>query len=196
MQAIYTTLTSMLERRGYDVGPMLNKTMEELGDAFVLTKPQDEDDTIVVFVDDDPNKLGKARIRDYFIEEMLSMEVHRAILVIVQGMTNPAVQYLMELPELVGVRIDPFTYNDLKFDRMAHHKVPNHRLLTNQEKMDKLKELRVKADQLMVLQLRDPIAQYLGLQIGDVVEIERHTPTGICKVYRCVQDSDIGQKAK
>lgn len=179
--------------------------MEDLGNVFVLNKlvtegdsqeNEENEESIVVFIDDDPSKLGKARIRDHFMTQMLEMGVHRAILVVQEGLTNPAVQYVMELPEIASVRIDTFTYGDLQFDCMAHHKVPNHRLLTEQEKADKLKELRVKSDQLMMLQLRDPIARYLGLQIGDVVEIERHTPTGICKVYRCVHDSDIGQKAK
>ncbi|MCE4608308.1 MAG: DNA-directed RNA polymerase subunit H [Caldisphaeraceae archaeon] len=70
---------------------------------------------------------------------------------------------------------------------MEHYLVPKHRLLSLEEGVKVLKSLSIKPWQLPRISINDPIIRILNGKPGDIVEIERDSPTaGKYKVYRVV----------
>lgn len=203
MKSMYTvrkTLASLLNRRGYIVPPTLLVDSlidfqavyndKEFTFTILTSKHNASHEKLVIFFADVDIKLGIVPIRDYYIPMMQEMMVNHGILVSKLGLTNPAIHALRELPELSGVWIETFYEAELLFDLMAHEKVPPHRLLNAVEKQQILKKYRVTDKQLMILQLKDPVSKYLGLSVGDVVEITRMTQTAKMRIYRIVEDSE------
>ena len=207
MKTMYTmrkTLASMLRRRGFTVPP--NLIVESLVDfsaiyndvaftsTIVASKNNVTLERLVIFFADVEIKLGIVPIRDHYIPMMQEMDVQHGILVSKMGLTNPAIHALRELPDVSGVWIETFTEAELLFDLMSHEKVPLHRLLTPSERQKILKKYRVTDKQLMILQLEDPVSKYLGLAVGDVIEITRMTQTANMRIYRIVEDSESNVK--
>ncbi len=65
--------------------------------------------------------------------------------------------------------------------------MPKHRLLSLEEAVEVLNRLNVKPWQLPRISVNDPVVRLLGGKPGDIVEIERDSPTaGKYKVYRIV----------
>jgi len=70
---------------------------------------------------------------------------------------------------------------------LSHFLVPKHRLLGLEEAVEVLNRLNVKPWQLPRISVNDPVVRLLGGKPGDIVEIERDSPTaGKYKVYRIV----------
>jgi len=70
---------------------------------------------------------------------------------------------------------------------MKHVLVPSHRILSEKEKEELLKEKNIKLHQLPKILLNDPAIKELKPKVGDVVEIIRKSPTsGEAKYYRVV----------
>ena len=70
---------------------------------------------------------------------------------------------------------------------MKHVLVPSHRILSEKEKEELLKEKNIKLHQLPKILINDPAIKELKPKVGDVVEIIRKSPTsGETKYYRVV----------
>lgn len=70
---------------------------------------------------------------------------------------------------------------------MKHKLVPKHTLLSPKEKEEILKKYDISEEQFPKLRLEDPCAIALKAKPGDVVKIERRSPTtGISIAYRLV----------
>lgn len=68
-----------------------------------------------------------------------------------------------------------------------HILVPKHELLTEEEAKRVLETLKLKKEQLPKIKVDDPIAREIGAKVGDIVRIERESPTsGRSIVYRLV----------
>ncbi|MEB3845096.1 MAG: DNA-directed RNA polymerase subunit H [Desulfurococcales archaeon] len=70
---------------------------------------------------------------------------------------------------------------------LEHELVPEHRILSIEEAAELLRKLGVRASQLPMISINDPVVQLLGAKPGDIIEITRKSPTsGEAKYYRIV----------
>ncbi|WP_297418341.1 DNA-directed RNA polymerase subunit H [Thermococcus sp.] len=74
-----------------------------------------------------------------------------------------------------------------EFDVFTHELVPEHRILSEEEREALLKKYRIKISQLPQIRVSDPAVVALGAKPGDVLEIKRKSPTaGYYYYYRLV----------
>ena len=106
---------------------------------------------------------------------MKQENVTRAIIVVQDRITPFARQALSELPK--RYKMEYFKETELMVDITEHILVPEHRVLTRQDKDQLLKRYKLKETQLPRIQTSDPIARYYGLVRGQVVKIIRPSET-------------------
>lgn len=74
-----------------------------------------------------------------------------------------------------------------EFNVFMHELVPEHRVLSEDEKEELLNKYRIKISQLPQILVSDPAVAELGAKPGDVIEIKRKSPTaGVYYYYRLV----------
>lgn len=182
---IRKTSLEMLNDRGYIVNSEeLHMTKEEFQarfgdeprrDDMTLLNPKQDDPTeqIFVFYPED-QKVGVKTIKT-FAERMRSEGVSRAMMVTIADITPFAKQCLLEMRD--KFYIESFVEKELLINITKHVLVPDHRLMTKEEKKQLLERYKVKDTQLPRIQFHDPVARYYGLQKGDVVRIVRPSET-------------------
>eukprot|EP00890_Picochlorum_soloecismus_P005261 jgi/Picsp_1/5736/NSC_03095-R1_protein len=192
------TCLEMLQDRGYVVTSEENATADNK-DAFIekygedprrddltvfVSKRDDPTDHIFVFFVEEP-KVGVKSIKTV-AERMRSDGVSRAIIIIQEKITPFAKQSLTEMqPKYM---IEMFKESELLVNITKHILVPEHRVLTVEEKKTLLERYKVKETQLPRIQFSDPVARYYGMSRGQVVRIVRPSETaGRYVTYRlCV----------
>lgn len=88
-----------------------------------------------------------------------------------------------------------FELRHLQFDISKHRKVPRHRIVTDAERTDMLKEFNIKSPTFLPkLDCQDPMAKWIGARPDDVIEvIGLCESSGLNKRYRyCVADVTNG----
>ncbi|ASJ00176.1 DNA-directed RNA polymerase subunit H [Thermococcus gorgonarius] len=73
-----------------------------------------------------------------------------------------------------------------EFSVFMHELVPEHRILSEEEKEELLRRYRIKISQLPQILASDPAVVELGAKPGDVIEIKRKSPVGTSYYYRLV----------
>lgn len=74
-----------------------------------------------------------------------------------------------------------------EFAIFSHELVPEHRVLSEEEKAELVKRYKIKLSQLPQIKANDPVVQALDAKPGDVIEIKRKSPTaGVYYYYRIV----------
>ena len=153
--------------------------------TLLVQKRDDPTDSIFVFWPADP-KVGVKPIKRY-MERMNEEDVKRAILVVQQNLTAFARQALSEIQQAEGVTIEQFQESELLVNITEHVLVPQHMVLTKEEKTILLQRYKMKEAQLPRIQLSDPVSRYYGLNRGQVVKIIRPSETaGKYVTYRMV----------
>ena len=191
------TVMQMLRDRGYMVDQQdVDQSEEDFFDKFstspqrdmltlLVQKRDDPTDSIFVFWPADP-KVGVKPIKRY-MERMNEESVKRAILVVQQNLTAFARQALAEIQQVEGLTIEQFQESELLVNITEHVLVPQHMVLTPQEKTILLQRYKMKESQLPRIQLSDPVSRYYGLSRGQVVKIIRPSETaGKYVTYRMV----------
>ena len=187
---IRKTVMALCHDRGYlvtqdELDQTLDHFKTQFGDKPSEKNPARSDLIILVAHNDDPTdqmfvffpeepKIGIRTIRTY-CKRMQEENIHRAIIVVQNSMTPSAKQSLMDMaPKYI---LEQFLEAELLVNITEHELVPEHVILTPEEKRELLDRYRLKENQLMRIQAGDPVARYYGLKRGQVVKIIRASET-------------------
>jgi len=190
----------MSHDRGYlvtqeELDQTLDQFKHQFGDKPSERKPGRSDLTILVAHNDDPTdqlfvffpedrKIGIKTIKAY-CQRMQEENITRAVIVVQDGMTPSAKQALLDMaPKYI---LEQFLEAELMVNITEHELVPEHVVMTNEEKAELLARYKLKESQLPRIQAGDPVARYFGLKRGQVVKIIRPSETaGRYITYRLV----------
>jgi len=197
---IRKTIMQLCHDRGYLVTQdELDQTLEQFkaqfGDKPSERRPSRNDLIVLVAHNDDPTdqmfiffpeepKVGIKTIKAY-CQRMQEENITWAIIIVQTGMTPSAKQSLVDMaPKYI---LEQFLEAELLVNITEHELVPEHVVLTADEKTELLARYKLKDVQLPKIQGGDPVARYLGLKRGQVVKIVRPSETaGRYVSYRLV----------
>ncbi|OWM86902.1 DNA-directed RNA polymerases II and IV subunit 5A-like [Punica granatum] len=188
------TVLQMLQDRGYAVEKSeLEMTRRDFIDKFgsnlkredllvLKDKADNPSDRIYVFFPEG-EKSGVSVVKSY-ITRMKADKVWSAILVLQKGLTPAGKEAVSEYGRLF--RMDVFEEAELLVNITEHAFVPQHKVLSDEEKKALLAKYTVKETQLPRILVTDPVARYYGLRRGQVVQITRESETAkTYNTYRC-----------
>ena len=155
-------------------------------EAAAAGSAPDVESKIFVFFPSE-TKIGLSIINQY-VARLMQENVSRCILVLEGPMTPFARSALSTIEKESNLRMEVFMDTELLVNITQHVLVPEHTVLTDDEKRTLLKRYRVKGEQLPRIQHSDPIARYYGMNRGQVAKIVRPSETaGRYVTYRlCV----------
>jgi len=197
---IRKTIMQLCHDRGYLVTQdELDQTLDgfkaQFGDKPSERRPARSDLIVLVAHNDDPTdqmfvffpeeaKVGIKTIKTY-CQRMQEENIHRAIITVQNGMTPTAKQSLGDMaPKYI---LEQFLESELLVNITEHMLVPEHIVMTPDEKKELLDRYKLKDSQLPRIQENDPVARYFGLKRGVVVKIVRPSETaGRYVTYRLV----------
>ena len=142
--------------------------------TVLVEKTDDTTDQLFVFFPTD-EKLGLGPIKLY-CNRMKDNNVSRAIIVVRGSLTSIAKTAISELSQR-GFKLEYFKDAELLVDITEHKLVPEHVVLSEDEKKKLLERYRLKEFQLPRILVTDPVARYLGLERRKVVKIIRPSET-------------------
>ncbi|XP_002740164.1 DNA-directed RNA polymerases I, II, and III subunit RPABC1 [Saccoglossus kowalevskii] len=198
---IRKTIMQLCHDRGYlvtqeELDQTLDQFKSQFGDKPSEGRPRRNDLTVLVAHNDDPTdqmfiffpeepKIGIKTIKTY-CQKMQEENITRATIVVQAGMTPSAKQSLVDMaPKYI---LEQFLEAELLINLTEHELVPEHVVMTPEEKAELLARYRLKEHQLPRIQQGDPVARYFGLKRGQVVKIIRPSETaGKYISYRLVQ---------
>lgn len=106
---------------------------------------------------------------------MKDTKIDSGIILLPGKLTQQAKQKVQEINQAIQVEI--FQVSELVVNITEHELVPQHILLSKEDKDKLLKRYKIKENQLPKILVTDPVARYLGLKRGDVVKIIRVSET-------------------
>lgn len=137
------------------------------------------------------NKLIKGKIQGEINENENGdnrNSIQNGIIIISGAVTPLAKQKLKETNDSKACYIEVFEDKELIVNITEHELVPEHIILSDEEKKSLLKKYRLKESQLPKILTTDPVARFLGLVKGQVVKIIRASETaGRYITYRIAQ---------
>jgi len=197
---IRKTIMQLCHDRGYlvtqdELDQTLDQFKQQFGDKPSEKRPARSELIVLVAHNDDPTdqmfvffpeepKVGIKTIKNY-CQRMQEENITRAIIVIQAGMTPSAKQSLVDMAPVYI--LEQFLEAELLINITEHQFVPEHILMTPDEKKELLTRYKLKDSQLPRIQQGDPVARYFGLKRGQCVKIIRPSETaGRYITYRLV----------
>ncbi|PWN27766.1 putative 25 kd subunit of DNA-directed RNA polymerases I, II and III [Jaminaea rosea] len=149
--------------------------------THLTTNPEDK---ILVYYAEDAN-VGIKAMRN-FINTLELQNISRGILIWSDKMTAAARKVIDAMRQ--QFRLEDFEEAYLLVNITHHHLVPEHYVMSAEEKRELLQRYRLKDSQLPRIQINDPVARYFGLQRGQVVKITRPSETSgrYCSYRICI----------
>nr|XP_043610343.1 DNA-directed RNA polymerases IV and V subunit 5B-like [Erigeron canadensis] len=188
------TLLEMFRDRGYDISTSdidfsLTQFRELHGQnvdvdrlrisASHLSDPQNK--ILAVFCGTGAVKLNT--IRWIGTQIMNKESLSRLIIVVQSNITGQA----QKAVDLFPFKVEIFQITDLLVNITKHVLKPKHRVVTDEEKENLLKKFNLNENQLPRMSQKDAIAQYYGLEKGQVIEVTYNGEiTGLHITYRCI----------
>ncbi|CAH1776048.1 unnamed protein product, partial [Owenia fusiformis] len=187
---IRKTIMQLCHDRGYlvtqdELDQTLDQFKQQFGDKPSERRPARSDLIVLVAHNDDPTdqmfvffpeepKVGIKAIKTY-CQRMQEESITKAIIIVQNGMTPSAKQSLTDMaPKYI---LEQFLEAELLINITEHHLVPEHVIMTPEEKKELLERYKLKESQLPRIQQGDPVARYFGLKRGQVVRIVRPSET-------------------
>jgi DNA-directed RNA polymerases I, II, and III subunit RPABC1 len=124
-----------------------------------------------------------------YTDRMRAEGVSNAIMVLRVDITPFAKQAVQEMSDTY--RIEHFKESELLVDITKHQLVPEHQVLTPNEKSALLKRYRLKENQLPRIQPNDPIARYYGKVFNKQNKHRISTTLSANIFYNRLDDSDF-----
>jgi len=171
----------MLALRGFAANELF-----EYDDRYVLYPTKASEKGLlkfVVWILKEEKVVGVAIVRD-LAKEMEETESQRGMLVGGARFTPASSKYAK------SAKIELVEGNYASFDLFGHELVPPHVIAEEAEIKLVLNHYGINKTHLPRIQSRDPAARVLGARPGQVIRVERESPTaGIAYYYRLVIDS-------
>jgi len=179
--AIVIKTRALLALRGFTVNELL-----EYEDRYVFHPTRESDkghQKYVVWILKEEKVVGVAIVRE-LVKEMEETESQRGMLVGGSRFTPASNKYAK------ASRVELVEGHYASFDLFGHELVPTHVIAEESEIQLVLEHYGIKKTHLPRIQTRDPAARVLGARPGQVIRIERSSPTaGVAFYYRLVVDS-------
>ncbi len=140
----------------------------------MLFKHKDEAEGETYLIFSNREKLTKDDI-DTVAKLISEQNVRKAILIGKGPLTALCEKHISFLQG--SIQLEYFEERDLIVNITEHELVPQHVVLSDDEKKELLKKYRVKESQLPKISIGDPVAKYFGLRRGQVVKIIRPSET-------------------
>ena len=185
IQTVIKTLCRIISERKYS-----NKSLKEI---FEKLKPLINDDQMLFTIDD--KKFGIKFVSNFLttikkeasIENFLekNSDVHKFI--IINRLSDRAVKQILE-----HKNTEVFTMDELLIVVIDHYLVPQHILLSPEEKENYLTTFNHQIRDMKKILLNDPIAKFYGAKVGDMFKIIRPSITAGKDIdYRIVIPGEI-----
>ncbi|KAJ9543925.1 hypothetical protein OSB04_023632 [Centaurea solstitialis] len=188
------TLLEMLRDRGYDISNSdIELTLQQFRDlhgqaidvdrlrisASHVSDPHDK--VLAVFCGTGAVKVNVIR---WIATQIMNKETLSRLIIVVQShITNQA----MKAVDLFSFPVEIFQITDLLVNITKHVLKPKHRVITPVEKEKLLRKFNLNEKQLPRMSQKDAIAQYYGLEKGQVIEVTYNGEiTGLHVTYRCI----------
>jgi DNA-directed RNA polymerase subunit H (RpoH/RPB5) len=162
---------------------MLKKTIEKFeDDGYKMERSgqellgSTEDEKIIVKVVTGEKSIGVAIIRA-LLKRGEKDQVNEIHLVSDSPLTPQAKKMVAEH----GIRY--LSMKNVLIDMTQHHLVPKHEIVSQDDREQLLKDLGVEASQLPKIRRSDPIVKLLNGKPGDVLRIQRQSPTAGTSIY-------------
>jgi DNA-directed RNA polymerase subunit H (RpoH/RPB5) len=173
-QRALVTLKAMLTKRGLKA-----EKFETIGQALDETKMYSFDGLLIIFS-------MKSRVSERDLQAYIeySKENRYGAGVLIVTYARPSEATLAALRLYISDRQNPlvqiFEIRHLQFDISNHRKVPAHRIISDEEKVEMMKEYHVKDPiSLPKIDSQDAMARWIGARPGDVIEVRGMCETSV-----------------
>lgn len=185
---VWRNALEMLYARGYS-RTNIKSIFLHMYTAAIIDNGSDDEDTKtalpkLMMIMDTNEKVGIDTVRRVVHE--LKADIQVAILIIRKKMTPFAQQAIDQLHHGNDGRIEVFTFSDLYVNICKHNFVPQHRVLSLEEKAAVTKSFSATDASFPKLLNNDPLTRYYGLTQGDMVQFVRKTGYETRNIYRVV----------
>ncbi|XP_076893684.1 DNA-directed RNA polymerases IV and V subunit 5B-like [Bidens hawaiensis] len=188
------TLLEMLRDRGYDISDSdIDITLRQFRDLHGHDVDVDRLRISAAHVADPDNKvlavfcgpgIVKVNVIRWITTQIMNKENLSRLIIVVQ---NHITSQAMKAVELFPFKVEIFQITDLLVNITKHVLKPKHRVITDAEKEKLLQKFNLDEKQLPRMSQKDAIAQYYGLEKGQVIEVTYNGEiTGLHVTYRCI----------